>query len=162
MEILSEPHVQEILEMAVANNVTLNLTSVNPPPNLTDVNWVPPTSEEEQQQQNHERKVARQQEREVTKLRLGISLLAYSPGPQDKDGYGDEIKDATHFPSGNPRASTMFSRQPSPVKNKIARHHTKRRKQGLPFEPATVPKDGFPRQRTHYSPKSFRRACYET
>ena len=46
MEILSEPHVQEILEMAVANNVTLNLTSVNPRPDFTNVNWVPPTSEE--------------------------------------------------------------------------------------------------------------------
>ena len=125
---------------------------MNPRPGFANVDWIPPQSDEQREQQDHESKAARQQKQNDVKQRLGISELTYSPGPDDEDGYGDEITNATHFPSGNPRASTMFGRQPSPLdglewrlltpaeaktaKNKIARHHTKRRKQGLPFETA--------------------------
>jgi hypothetical protein len=151
MEILSEPHVQQIVEMAVANGTQLVLTPLDHPLSLDDVQWRPPKTDEQLRQEDVEAMDARRQAQRADNEIIGLYDGMYGYDSNLEDGYNVQIKKDTHFASGNPRPSTMFGRQPSPegydwnqltkaeatrAKNKIAKHHRQRRKQGKPFKEA--------------------------
>jgi hypothetical protein len=149
MEALSEPHVQQILEMAVASSSKMVLAPLGRHLDFDDVNWLPPQTDEQREQEDSKAMEARRQAKKGANELIGLYDWMYIPGNLE-DSYGDEIKNATYFPSGNPRPSTMFGRQPRPeglewnlltkaeaktAKNKIAKHHSRRQKQGKPFKP---------------------------
>ena len=102
MEILSEPHVQQILEMAVANSTQLVLTPLDHPLSLDDVQWRPPKTDEQLRQEDVEAMEARRQAQRADNEIIGLYDGMYGYDSNLEDGYNVQIKKETHFPSSNP------------------------------------------------------------
>ena len=70
--ILSEPHIQQIVEMAVRSGTEMALTSIDRPLTFENMVWTPPPSAEQLKQEDREAMEARQQAKDGLNERPGI------------------------------------------------------------------------------------------